>query len=150
MERNVMKMSKLIYTVFLLVLISVLSACSSAPSSPTAAPTSSDRVAPPAEYAGKTMPGDVDAAAGNELFQVNCASCHGEQGHGDGPAASALDPAPQNLANSQKENSDDYLFWRISEGGMMEPFKSAMPSWKSVLSEEQIWDIIGFIHTLSN
>jgi hypothetical protein len=35
--------------------------------------------------------------------------------------------------------SSDYLFWRVSEGGMMEPFKSmksAMPAFKTILSED--------------
>jgi mono/diheme cytochrome c family protein len=34
------------------------------------------------------------------------------------------------------------------EGGAMAPFHSSMPAWKSILSEEQIWQIIAFIRTL--
>jgi hypothetical protein len=30
---------------------------------------------------------------------------------------------------------DDYLFWRISEGGAMEPFNSAIPAWKETPDE---------------
>ncbi len=41
----------------------------------------------PAEYAGKTNPLGAEAAAeGAKVFKVNCESCHGPQGHGDGPA----------------------------------------------------------------
>ncbi|HUP56169.1 MAG TPA: c-type cytochrome, partial [Bdellovibrionota bacterium] len=34
---------------------------------------------------------------GKELFAVNCASCHGAEGRGDGLAAAALNPKPRNF-----------------------------------------------------
>jgi mono/diheme cytochrome c family protein len=49
-----------------------------------------------------------------------------------------------------QELSDGYLYWRISEGGQMEPFNSMMPAWKDGLSEQQIWQIISFVRTLDN
>jgi len=36
-------------------------------------------------------------AKGKSLFDVNCASCHGSKGFGDGPAAAALNPKPRNF-----------------------------------------------------
>ena len=36
-------------------------------------------------------------AKGKALFMVNCASCHGNNGLGDGPAAAALNPKPRNF-----------------------------------------------------
>lgn len=36
-------------------------------------------------------------AKGKELFTVNCASCHGPNGFGDGPASAALNPKPRNF-----------------------------------------------------
>ncbi len=36
-------------------------------------------------------------ARGKTLFAVNCASCHGNDGFGDGPAAAALNPKPRNF-----------------------------------------------------
>ena len=36
-------------------------------------------------------------AKGKVLFMVNCASCHGQNGMGDGPAAAALNPKPRNF-----------------------------------------------------
>jgi mono/diheme cytochrome c family protein len=44
--------------------------------------------------------------------------------------------------------SDGYLFWRVSEGGMMAPFNSAMPAWKTTLSEEQRWHVISYVRLL--
>jgi len=49
-----------------------------------------------------------------------------------------------NLAELQTVASDDYLFWRISEGRP----GTSMPPWKNILAEEQIWQLIAFIRTL--
>jgi len=43
--------------------------------------------------------------------------------------------------------NDDYLFYRISEGGAMDPYNSSMPSFKNVLSEEEIWQVVTHINT---
>jgi mono/diheme cytochrome c family protein len=110
-----------------------------------------DRLDPPEEYAGITNPfqGDSEAVTeGESLYQSNCYSCHGEEARGNGPAAAALEPKPPDLVASQDEMSDDYLHWRIAEGGMMRPFNSVMPAWKGILSEDQIWKIITYLRTL--
>ena len=113
--------------------------------------TESARLEPPEQYANLTNPyaGDQDAEAEGEiLYQADCSSCHGPAGRGDGSAAGGLDPKPQNLAANQGMLSDAYLYWRISEGGLMEPFYSVMPSWRGILDEEHIWQLISFLRTL--
>lgn len=106
----------------------------------------------PQEYVNKVNPySDIEKLRerGKESFQKYCASCHGENGEGNGPAAVSLDPKPQNLKDTQSKVADNYLFWRISEGGSMDPFKSSMPPWKSLLNDQQIWEIITFIRSIS-
>ncbi len=99
----------------------------------------------PADYAGKTNPLGPDAAtAGAEVFKTNCESCHGPQGHGDGPAGAALDPQPKNLAVFAPTVGDDYLYWRINTGKE----GTSMVAWKGVLTDEQIWQVVSFIRTL--
>jgi mono/diheme cytochrome c family protein len=105
----------------------------------------------PSQYAGKNNPmaGNADAAAkGKTTFEANCVSCHGTGGKGDGPAAASLTPKPSNLIDSMKENKVDFIFWRISEGGAMAPFNSAMPAWKDTLSEDERWQIVTYLQTL--
>jgi mono/diheme cytochrome c family protein len=102
----------------------------------------------PVEYAGLTNPVPPDSASlerGANLYATNCASCHGDGGMGDGPAASALDPAPAPVALSSQMLADDYLFWRISEGGAS--LGTSMPAWKT-LDEEDRWDIINYMRAL--
>lgn len=97
--------------------------------------------------------GDNEAVtAGKVIFETSCATCHGPGGKGDGPAAEALDPKPATLADGTMMNtlSDGYLFWRVSKGGMMEPFNSAMPAWETGLTEEQRWQVISYVRTLTD
>jgi mono/diheme cytochrome c family protein len=99
----------------------------------------------PTEYAGLRNPLSADAAnEGAAVFHTNCETCHGPQGHGDGPAGQALDPRPRNLAELQTKASDDFLFWRIREG---KP-GTTMVAWKGILTDDQIWQAIAFIRTL--
>ncbi len=109
---------------------------------------------PPDEFASLTNPlaGKADAiSAGQEIFEVNCVTCHGPEGAGDGPGGVGLDPKPANLSDSEMmpTMNDSYLFWRVSKGGAMEPFNSAMPSWEQGLMEEQRWQVINYVRTLS-
>lgn len=102
----------------------------------------------PAEYAGLKNPIAADETSlerGAKLYAVNCASCHGDGGMGDGPAGAALDPVPAAVAHTSQMMADDYLFWRISEGGT--PFNTSMPPWKS-LNEQSRWDMINYIRAL--
>ncbi len=88
-------------------------------------------------------------AQGQELFQANCAACHGPRGYGDGPAGKALSPPPANLNRLMKMRMmarDNYLIWTLSEGG--KAFQTAMPAFKETLSEEERWKIIWFLRTL--
>lgn len=43
-----------------------------------------------------------DLAKAASLFQAQCASCHGAQGRGDGPAARGMDPAPSNFHDAAR------------------------------------------------
>lgn len=108
----------------------------------------------PDEFAGLSNPfaGDTDAIdAGQEIFITNCATCHGATGAGDGEAAAGLDPKPANLGDADMMSTltDGYLFWRVTKGGTIEPFNSAMPSWEQGLTEDQRWQVISFVRTLS-
>jgi mono/diheme cytochrome c family protein len=131
-------MKKILYAI-LIVVAFALTACGGGTNA-VATPESI-----PAEFAGQANPLGADVAnAGAEIFKNNCAACHGQQGHGDGPAGGALVPKPKNLPELVATVGDDYLFWRISKG---KPGTS-MVGWQSILTDEQIWQVITFVHTL--
>lgn len=135
-------MKRTLYSVLLSLFL--LAACGEQNGSPASGPVSTP-VPVPAEFAGKQNPfGPEAATAGAEIFRTNCETCHGPQGHGDGPAGQSLDPKPQDLSELQKIAGDDFLFWRIHDG---KPGTS-MVAWKGILTDEEIWQVVSFIRTL--
>lgn len=113
----------------------------------------------PKEYEGAHIPVRVWTdprmlARGKEIWTAKCALCHGERGEGKGPAAAGLALRPSDLTDARMiaEMAGNYWFWRVSEGGQVEPFKSmasAMPPWKGDLSVADRWAVIAHAHTLS-
>jgi mono/diheme cytochrome c family protein len=113
----------------------------------------------PAEYRSAHVPAAawVDPrliARGKEIYGTRCAVCHGDAGDGKGPAGLALPLKPPDLRDPKMigEMAGNYWFWRISEGGAVEPFQSlgsTMPAWKNELSVEDRWAVIAYQHTFS-
>jgi mono/diheme cytochrome c family protein len=93
-------------------------------------------------------PTAANIGAGAKLYATNCASCHGPEGYGDGPAGAQLNPPPANLTQSVRTPiaTDPFLYWTIEEGG--QPVGSAMPPFKDILKPEQVWQIILFVRQL--
>jgi mono/diheme cytochrome c family protein len=93
-------------------------------------------------------------ARGKEIFTAKCAVCHGEKGDGKGRGAANLPLKPADLTDARMvaEMPGNFWVWRVSEGGLVEPFKSknsAMPAWKSELPMSDRWAVIAYAHTLS-
>jgi len=84
-------------------------------------------------------------AAGGPLYLAHCQQCHGESGLGNGELAMSLTPSPALLAYlvQQPIAVDQYLLWTISEGG--QAFGTAMPAFKKVLSQDEIWEIVAYL-----
>lgn len=82
---------------------------------------------------------------GKQLYEANCAFCHGQTGKGDGPVASSLPKKPADLSNKEimARLTDGELFWRITKG------KQPMPSFEKTLSEKERWHIINYLRTLA-
>ncbi len=98
-----------------------------------------------AEVPNPISANDESIAAGAALFASNCAVCHGEGGHGDGPGAAGLEKQPADLTASHvQELSDGALFYIISHGRPDTP----MPAWENILEEEQRWQVVNFLRTL--
>jgi high-affinity iron transporter len=85
-------------------------------------------------------------ARGREVYQANCASCHGASGRGDGPVAPALSPRPSDLANPAALLASSPLdfYRRITVGTA----GTAMAPYEHMLSSEDRWAVALYTSTL--
>jgi mono/diheme cytochrome c family protein len=56
----------------------------------------------------------TSAASGQDMYGNYCAVCHGKDGKGDGPAASALKAQPTDLTTLAQKNGGKYPSDRVS------------------------------------
>ncbi|MDP9339215.1 MAG: c-type cytochrome [Acidobacteriota bacterium] len=100
---------------------------------------------------GKNIANPVSATAesiadGQEHFGHHCAICHGLDGQATGvPFAEKMSPPVPSLNSTDvQEYKDGQLKWIIENG--INP--SGMPSWKGILSNEEMWKIVNFMRHL--
>ncbi|MBI5233757.1 MAG: right-handed parallel beta-helix repeat-containing protein [Deltaproteobacteria bacterium] len=88
-------------------------------------------------------------ASGKGNFDGNCVPCHGPEGKGDGALAETFDPPPRDLSEVAllAERPDDFLFKVIKDGGASVGFTENMPPFGTILSEEEIKNIIAYIRS---
>ena len=96
-------------------------------------------------YAFSLSTDQAALAQAEELYQANCAACHGENGLGDGPNAAGLEvpPAAFNDQEVMAQNSAAELAQAILAG-----VAPAMPAFAQ-LSEAEVWGLTDFLRTLS-
>jgi len=76
-------------------------------------------------------------ASGKEMFMSYCASCHGKNAKGDGPAANALKQLPADLTTLAKRNGGKYPSDKVTsilrgQAKLMAHGDQEMPVWGPV------------------
>jgi mono/diheme cytochrome c family protein len=82
-------------------------------------------------------------AAGQALYAAQCASCHGEQGHGDGPEAGTLATPPPNLSDQAYaaiRSAQDYAAVLTGD--------DPPHAFAAALSDEERWDAVDYARSL--
>lgn len=100
-----------------------------------------------------------DHAVGQSIYADRCASCHGVNLEGQ-PNWRSMDengilPAPPHDRTGHTWHHDNQLLFDYTklggEGALaargMTNFKSGMPAFDDVMSDEEIWDVLGFIQS---
>src|SRR3989337_1827524 len=92
-----------------------------------------------------------DPAKGKEFYAKHCAGCHGPGGKGDGPAAKAINPKPNDLTNKAYMGGlkDQYLFDLIPKGGAAVGKSPLIPPFGSKMKDGEIRDLIAYMRTLA-
>ncbi|HEY7870230.1 MAG TPA: cytochrome c [Methylomirabilota bacterium] len=102
--------------------------------------------AAPASEKAKKNPTPADKKTvdqGEKVAKINCVSCHGNKGKGDGPASVALNPKPADWTSKKvQDEPDGELFWKITNG------RGPMPAWRH-LPENDRWAVVRYIRTLA-
>jgi mono/diheme cytochrome c family protein len=70
-----------------------------------------DAQAPKIKYA---PPENISPADGRQMFRTYCSVCHGPEGLGNGPAASALKKQPADLTQLIKKNDGKFPVYRVA------------------------------------
>ena len=95
---------------------------------------------------GAPLPTDDDLVAGAEIYKEMCAQCHGQlSGRASVLGASFYPPAPQ-LPGRGVSYTDAEVFWIVKHGIR----NTSMPSWRNLLSDENIRQVAAFIKRMDS
>lgn len=99
-----------------------------------------------AKQQNPVAPDATSIAAGKQIYDKNCANCHGTTGTGDGRMGAELNPKPANLSDGEwKHGSTDGEIFAVVKAGVK---GTGMKSYSSKLTDHQIWDAINYVRTL--
>ena len=86
---------------------------------------------------------------GQHLFMQYCATCHGDEGRGDGQNASNLVPPPPDLSIPKSARDAAYLTTVITRGSAAVGASPLSPPWGRRLTPQQIQYLVAYCRSLS-
>jgi high-affinity iron transporter len=90
--------------------------------------------------------GALDLAAGRQIFQSTCASCHGAAGQGGLAVGSPTAPRPPAIGTAAvMQDVTPGLMYRVISVGIT---GTPMPGFGNTLTSEQRWNVVGYVNSL--
>jgi mono/diheme cytochrome c family protein len=86
---------------------------------------------------------DGDPEAGAEIYSAHCASCHGADGDGQGPAGARLEPPPTDFTTAEMSPYRAYVVTR--DGGPAAGMAATMAPFGAQLDDQQLHDVTAYI-----
>lgn len=96
---------------------------------------------------------DTMVEQGEKLFVTRCAGCHGAGKAATAPSLAGLFGKEREMADGRRITADeDYIRRSIYEPDAMvvKGYQNIMPSFKGQIDEQQVFEIIAYINSLSN
>ena len=88
----------------------------------------------------------IDLATGRAIYERSCASCHGDRGLGDGPAAKGMNPAPPAIGNATDMiDATPALLFRVVSVGIP---GTAMATWSDRLTVQDRWNVVAYVQSM--
>jgi mono/diheme cytochrome c family protein len=85
-------------------------------------------------------------AAGKQIYDKQCAGCHGDTGKGDGAMGEELNPKPANLVDADwKHGSTDGEIYVVIRDGVK---NSGMKPYGRKLTTHEIWDVVNYLRSI--
>jgi len=82
--------------------------------------------------------------AGFCAYETHCVACHGAPAVAREQWVSGMEPQPPYLLDATSNWTPQQLFWIAKNGIKM----TGMPSWRDSMSDDQIWEVVGFIEAM--
>ncbi len=86
---------------------------------------------------------------GKHLFLSYCATCHGDDGHGDGQNASNLTPPPPDLRASKNLGDATYARKVIAQGSASVGRSPLSPPWGRNLSSQELDYLVAYCQSIN-
>jgi mono/diheme cytochrome c family protein len=84
---------------------------------------------------------EANLDVGARLYRDHCTLCHGDPAHPKSLLADSLNPPAPQFMNDMANMPENQNFYILQHGIRW----TAMPSWKNVLTEQQIWQLVTFL-----
>lgn len=86
-----------------------------------------------------------------KLYTTYCVQCHGMNRDGNGVNSSEMAVKPRDHTDSKAmgDTPDELLFKAIKEGGLSVSKSVLMPRWGSVLSDDEIKELVAYLRVVS-
>lgn len=84
---------------------------------------------------------EANLVAGARLYRDHCTLCHGDPVHPKSLLADSLNPPAPQFMNDMADMPENQNFYILEHGIRW----TAMPGWKNVLTDQQIWQLVTFL-----
>jgi len=84
---------------------------------------------------------EANLVAGARLYLDHCTLCHGDPAHPKSLLGNSLNPPAPQFVDDKPDMPENHNFYIVQHGIRW----TAMPGWKNVLNEHQLWQLVTFL-----